>query len=93
MVRLGSTDAFLSELIQMFTLCNQRGAGTVYITVKKVKEGKGAAPGDSEGWLARAKISNNKARKISVSVRTLLLSCASDVQSSCPGQPHACSEK
>lgn len=69
MVRLDSRDAFFGELTRMFELCKHRGAGTVYTTVKQVKAGKGAPSGDSEGWLARAKISNNKARKISVSVR------------------------
>lgn len=69
MVLLDSTDAFLRELQGMFELCKQRAAGTVYITLKSAKAGKGAAPGESEGWLARAKISNKKARKISVSVR------------------------
>lgn len=72
MVRLDSSDAFFGELMQMFELCKHRGAGTVYTTVKNVKAGKGAPSGDSEGWLARAKISNNKARRISVSVRVAL---------------------
>ncbi|CAN0418181.1 unnamed protein product, partial [Scytosiphon promiscuus] len=84
MVLLDSADAFFSELGQMFALCKERGAGTVYTTVKKVeagnkqdkkKNGKGApegrkesaaAGGRREGWLVRAKISNNKMRKISV---------------------------
>lgn len=67
-MHLESPDVFFRELAQMFQLCQQRGAGTVYITVKEVKEGKGAVPGDSVGYLARAKISNKKARKISASV-------------------------
>ena len=69
MVLLKSIDEFFSELQQMFALCTQRAAGTVYVTVKSVQEGKGAPVGESQGWLARAKISNKKARKISVSVR------------------------
>lgn len=69
MVLLQSTDEFFSELHQMFALCTQRAAGTVYVTVKNVQAEKGAASGESQGWLARAKISNKKARKISVSVR------------------------
>ncbi|CAM9215483.1 unnamed protein product [Ectocarpus sp. 4 AP-2014] len=85
MVLLGSSDAFFVELEQMFALCKQRGAGTVYTTLKKVEAGnkqqlkkgsketgggrKAAGPGGRrEGWLARAKISNQKARKISVLV-------------------------
>ncbi|CAM9451474.1 unnamed protein product [Ectocarpus fasciculatus] len=87
MVLLDSADAFFVELEQMFALCKQRGAGTVYTTLKKVEAGnkqqrkkgggnketaagggrKAAGPGGRrEGWLARAKISNQKARKISV---------------------------
>lgn len=69
MVLLDSTDDFFRELHQMFALCTQRAAGTVYVTVKSVQAGKGAPAGESQGWLARAKISNKKARKISVSVR------------------------
>lgn len=86
MVLLDSADAFFVELEQMFALCKQRGAGTVYTTLKKVEAGnkqqrkkgntetgggrKAAGPGGRrEGWLARAKISNQKARKISVLVR------------------------
>lgn len=73
MVLLDSTDAFFGELEQMFALCKERGAGTVYVTLKKVevtgREVKGAKGGRRAGWLARAKISNNKARKISASVR------------------------
>lgn len=80
MVLLDSQDGFFSELEQMFVLCKERGAGTVYITLKKVeggskqkaKAGTGQATsggGRREGWLARAKISNKKARKISVLVR------------------------
>ncbi|CAM9353954.1 unnamed protein product [Ectocarpus sp. 12 AP-2014] len=83
MVLLDSADSFFVELEQMFALCKQRGAGTVYTTLKKVEAGnkqqlkkgnteigaarKAAGPGGRrEGWLARAKISNQKARKISV---------------------------
>lgn len=87
MVLLDSADSFFVELEQMFALCKQRGAGTVYTTLKKVEAGnkqqlkkgtctetgggrKAAGPGGRrEGWLARAKISNQKARKISVLVR------------------------
>lgn len=68
MVLLESADSFFVELEKMFGLCKQRAAGTVYTTLKRVKAGKGAAAGESEGWLARAKISNKKARKISFSV-------------------------
>ncbi|CAM9447845.1 unnamed protein product [Ectocarpus sp. 6 AP-2014] len=85
MVLLDSADSFFVELEQMFALCKQRGAGTVYTTLKKVEAGnkqqlkkgntetgarrKAAGPGGRrEGWLARAKISNQKARKISVLV-------------------------
>lgn len=79
MVLLGSEDDFFSELEKMFVLCKDRGAGTVYVTLKKVEGGnkqragagreQGAGGGRREGWLARAKISNKKARKISVLVR------------------------
>lgn len=80
MVLLNSEDEFFSELEHMFEFCKERGAGTVYITLKKVEGGskqkagagrdKGAGGGGRrEGWLARAKISNKKARKISVLVR------------------------
>lgn len=80
MVLLDSEDAFFSEVEQMFVLCKERGAGTVYITLKKVEGGKKqkaeagreqrtGGGGRREGWLARAKISNKKARKISVLVR------------------------
>lgn len=76
---LDSEDGFFSELEQMFVLCKERGAGTVYVTLKKVeggnkqRAGAGREPaagggGRREGWLARAKISNKKARKISVLV-------------------------
>lgn len=83
MVLLNSADDFITELEQMFTLCKERGAGTVYTTIKKVEaagknKGRVAAGGSKEatggggrrdGWLARAKISNKKARKISLLVR------------------------
>lgn len=80
MVLVDSTDAFFSELERMFTLCRERGAGTVYITLKKVlpsgnkqatnSDGtsRGGGGGRREGWLARAKISNKKTRKVSVLV-------------------------
>ena len=79
MVLVGSADAFFSELERMFALCRERGAGTVYITLKKVLPGnkqatnsdgtsRGGGGGRREGWLARAKISNKKTRKVSVLV-------------------------
>lgn len=80
MVLLDTVDAYLSELERMFTLCKERGAGTVYCTLKQIEaqnkedqikgrdERKGPG-GRREGWLARAKISNKKTRKISVLVR------------------------
>lgn len=92
MVLVGSADAFFSELERMFGLCRERGAGTVYITLKKVLPGnkqatnsdgtsRGGGGGRREGWLARAKISNKKMRKVSVLVsvceRTLELSAGS----------------
>lgn len=39
MVLLDTADAFFDELEQMFALCKERGAGTVYSTVKKVEAG------------------------------------------------------
>lgn len=80
MVLLDSEDDFFSEVEQMFALCKERGAGTVYITLKQVEGGnkqkagagreqRTGGGGRREGWLARAKISNKKARKISVLVR------------------------
>lgn len=76
MVLLDSTDGFLSELVDMFELCKERGAGTVYVTVKKnernskgAKAAGGGGGDGGEGWLARAKISNKKKRKISIAVR------------------------
>lgn len=79
MVLLDSTDGFLNEVVEMFALCKERGAGTVYVTIKKnqrdskgekVSQGGGEAGGDGgEGWLARAKISNKKKRKLSITVR------------------------
>lgn len=79
MVLLDSTDGFLNELVGMFELCKERGAGTVYVTVKKNerdsngqkaagREGEAGRDG-GEGWLARAKLSNKKKRKISTAVR------------------------
>lgn len=81
MVLVDSSDAFISELERMFALCRERGAGTVYITLKKVEAGnkqatnsdgtarpRGGSGGRREGWLARAKISNKKTRKVSVLV-------------------------
>lgn len=81
MVLVDSADAFVSELERMFALCRERGAGTVYITLKKVLAGnkqatnsdgtgrpRGGGGGRREGWLARAKISNKKTRKVSALV-------------------------
>eukprot|EP00903_Cladosiphon_okamuranus_P014967 g13853.t1 len=79
MVLMDSQDGFFSEVEHMFALCKERGGGTVYITLKKVEGGnkqkagggsRGATSGGGrrEGWLARAKISNKKARKTSLLV-------------------------
>ena len=79
MVRVDSADAFINELERMFKLCRERGAGTVYTTLKEVlpsnkqamySDGtlRRASTGRREGWLARAKMSNKKTRKISVLV-------------------------
>lgn len=80
MVLADSIDSFFNEVEQMFALCKERGAGTVYTTLKKVEQPKKKGKpepaatsctggGRKEGWLARAKISNKKARKISTTVR------------------------
>ena len=94
MVLLESLEAFFEELDAMFAQCKERGAGTVYITLKKVEDSSSStsstknangntvvnggkrAGGRREGWLARAKISNKKTRKISFLVRVLLVSCS-----------------
>ncbi|CAM9762367.1 unnamed protein product [Choristocarpus tenellus] len=64
MVLLDCQEAFLVELGQIYALCKERGAGSVYITKKTVK----SKVDDVERCLVRAKLSNKKHRKISTLV-------------------------
>ncbi|CAM9270732.1 unnamed protein product [Discosporangium mesarthrocarpum] len=64
MVLVVNVEAFLQELKEIYALCKERGAGSVYTTRKTIKN----KDDGQERCLVRAKLSNKKHRKISVLV-------------------------